>query len=154
MQRIPVPEETSSPDTALACGVRELDITLIRPTNYTDDGYPIQMRVGVIRSNTLTQMGTLVRDIVHYPFFKGLPLNVRLIDEAIQRVPTKEIMRRSRVPGVTTIVMLVGVQSNQFPRAQDIASWFLPQNIPVMIGGFHVSGMVLQQISEMQCVRE
>ena len=40
-------------------GVRELDITLIRPTNYTDDGYPITMRVGVIRSNTLTQMGTL-----------------------------------------------------------------------------------------------
>jgi radical SAM superfamily enzyme YgiQ (UPF0313 family) len=160
MQRIPVAEETSSRDTALACGVRELDITLIRPTNYTDDGYPIQMRVGVIRSNTLTQMGTLARDIVNYPFFKGLPLNVRLVDEAIQRVPAKEIMRRSRVPGVKTIVMLVGVQSNQFPRAQDIASWFLParqsarlnaeggqssggpQNIPVMIGGFHVSGML------------
>ncbi len=137
-----VAEETVSSDTALACGVRELDITLVRPTNYTDDGYPIQMRVGVIRSNTLTQMGTLVRDIVNYPFFKGLPLHVRLIDEAIQRIPAKEIMRRSRVPGVKTVVMLVGVQSNQFPRAQDIASWFLPQSIPVLIGGFHVSGML------------
>jgi len=142
MQGVPLAQERSSRDTALACGVRELDITLIRPTNYTDDGYPIQMRVGVIRSNTLTQMGTLVRDIVNYPFFKGLPLTLRLIDEAIQRVPAQEIMRRSRVPGVKTIVMLVGVQSNQFPRAQDIASWFLPQNIPVMIGGFHVSGML------------
>lgn len=138
-------------DTARACGVRELDITLIRPTNYTDDGYPIQMRVGVIRSNTLTQMGTLARDIVNYPFFEGISLTVRLIDEAIQRVPVKEIVRRSRLPGVRTIVMLVGVQSNQFPRAQDIASWFLrdPQrgpgaspNIPVVIGGFHVSGML------------
>ncbi|MBZ5698348.1 MAG: hypothetical protein LAN18_07335, partial [Acidobacteriia bacterium] len=27
-------------------------------------------------------------------------------------------------------------------RAQDIASWFLPHNIPVLIGGFHVSGML------------
>jgi hypothetical protein len=142
MQRAPAAEETVSRDTALTCGVRELDITLIRPTNYTDDGYPIQMRVGVIRSNTLTQMGTLARDIVSYPFFAGLPVTVRLIDEAIQRVPAKEIMRRSREPGVKTIVMLVGVQSNQFPRAQDIASWFLPQGIPVMIGGFHVSGML------------
>ena len=142
MQRLPVAEETFSSDTAVASGIRELDMTLIRPTNYTDDGYPIQMRVGVIRSNTLTQMGTLARDIVNYPFFKDLPINVRLVDEAIQRVPAKEIMKRSRVPGVKTIVMLVGVQSNQFPRAQDIASWFLPQNIPVMIGGFHISGML------------
>jgi radical SAM superfamily enzyme YgiQ (UPF0313 family) len=142
MQTPPLTEELPPRDTALGCGVRELDITLIRPTNYTDDGYPIQMRIGVIRSNTLTQMGTLVRDIVNYPFFKGLLLNVRMVDEAIQRVPTKEIVRRSRVPGVKSIVMAVGVQSNQFPRAQDIASWFLPHDIPVMIGGFHVSGML------------
>jgi radical SAM superfamily enzyme YgiQ (UPF0313 family) len=142
MQATPVPEQTVPLDTALSCGVRELDITLIRPTNYTDDGYPIQMRVGVIRSNTLTQMGTLARDLVQYPFFKGLPVNVRLIDEAIQRAPAKEIIRRSKLSGVTSIVMLVGVQSNQFPRAQDIASWFLPEKIPVLIGGFHVSGML------------
>ena len=128
--------------TALASGIRELDVTLIRPTNYTDDGYPIQMRVGVIRSNTLTQMGTLVRDMVSYPFFAGVKLSVRLVDEAIQRVPTREIIRRSGMPGVKAVVMLVGVQTNQFPRAQDIASWFLPRHIPVMIGGFHVSGML------------
>jgi len=132
----------SDPVTACAFGVRELDVTLIRATNYTDDGYPITMRVGVIRSNTLTQMGTLARDLVNYPFFSGISLNVRLIDEAIQRVPTREILRRSRVPGVKTVVMIVGVQTNQYPRAQDIAAWFLPHDIPVMIGGFHVSGML------------
>lgn len=135
-------DSTVHRDTARAHGVHELDVTLIRPTNYTDDGYPIQMRIGVIRSNTLTQMGALVRDLVNYPFFKGLALNVRLIDEAIQRVPAKEIIRRSKTPGVKTIVMTVGVQSNQYPRAQDIASWFLPHGIPVLIGGFHVSGML------------
>ena len=108
--------------TALDSGVRELDITLVRPTNYTDDGYPIQMRVGVIRSNTLTQMGALVRDLVSYPFFNGLRVNVRLIDEAIQRVPRAVIIKEARRPGSRTIVMLVGVQTNQFPRALDIAS--------------------------------
>jgi radical SAM superfamily enzyme YgiQ (UPF0313 family) len=129
-------------ETALACGVRELDITLIRATNYTDDGYPITMRVGVIRSNTLTQMGTLTRDLVNYPFFAGVDLHVRLVDEAIQRVPAKEIIRRSRVPGVKTIVMVVGVQTSQYPRARDVAAKFLPHGIPVLIGGFHVSGML------------
>ena len=128
--------------TALACGTRELDITLIRATNYTDDGYPITMRIGVIRSNTLTQMGTLARDLVNYPFFSGVKLNVRLIDEAVQKVPATDILKRSRIPGVKTIVMIVGVQTNQYPRAQDIASWFLPHGIPVLIGGFHVSGML------------
>ena len=142
MNRSPEVVESASPATARDCGVSEIDVTLMRPTNYTDDGYPIQMRVGVIRSNTLTQMGTLVRDIVSYPFFSGVKLTVRLVDEAIQRVPAKEIIRRSAMPGVKTIVMLVGVQTNQFPRAQDIASWFLPHRIPVMIGGFHVSGML------------
>jgi radical SAM superfamily enzyme YgiQ (UPF0313 family) len=139
-----VTEDTATSLLGTACdsGIRELDITLVRPTNYTDDGYPIRMRVGVIRSNTLTQMGTLARDLVSYPFFQGLSVNVRLIDEAIQRVPVVEILGRSRLPGVKTIVMLVGVQTNQFPRALDVASWFLPRQIPVMIGGFHVSGMM------------
>jgi len=131
-----------TPESATTCGIKELDITLIRPTNYTDDGYPIQTRIGVIRSNTLTQMGTLARDLVNYPFFEGVSLKVRLIDEAIQRVPVKEILKRTKAHGVKSIVMLVGVQTNQYPRAQDIASWFLPHSIPVLIGGFHVSGML------------
>ncbi|MEW6510186.1 MAG: radical SAM protein [Bacteroidota bacterium] len=128
--------------SSVGCGVRELDITLIRATNYTDDGYPITMRVGIIRSNTLTQMGTLVRDLANHEFFRGVELSVRLIDEAIEKVPVREILRRSRLPGVRSIVMVVGVQTNQFPRAQDIAAWFLPHGIPVLIGGFHVSGML------------
>ena len=128
--------------TVSAYGIREIDITLIRATNYTDDGYPIKMRINVIRSNTLTQMAALTRDIVHYPFFKDVQVNVRTIDEAYENVPVKEIIRQSNKPGVKSIVMVVGVQSNQFPRAQDIAAWFLPHEIPVLIGGFHVSGML------------
>ena len=127
---------------ALEYGIQGLDVTLIRPTNYTDDGYPIKTRIGVIRSNTLTQVGTLVRDFVNDSFFEGVPLNIRKIDEAIEWIPMKEIISRSRVQGVKSIVMLVGVQTNQFPRALDIASKFLPHGIHVMIGGFHVSGML------------
>lgn len=123
-------------------GVHELAVTLIRPTNYTDDGYPIKTRIGVIRSNTLTQIGTLVKDLSNSPFFKGVPLEIRKIDEAIEWIPVKEIIQQSKAPGVKSIVMLVGVQSNQYPRALDIAAKFLPHGIPVLIGGFHVSGML------------
>lgn len=128
--------------TAFEYGIHELDVTLIRPTNYTDDGYPIKTRIGVIRSNTLTQIGTLVHDFVNEPFFKGVSLNIRKIDEAIEWIPTKEIVSQSKAHGIKSIVMLVGVQTNQYPRALDIASKFLPYGIPVLIGGFHVSGML------------
>jgi hypothetical protein len=149
-----LPRESRAPDPAHAFhyGIRELDVTVIRATNYTDDGYPIRTRIGVIRSNTLTQMGTLVRDAMQYPFFDGVKLTLRLIDEAIERVPVRTILKRSTQPGVKSLVLLVGVQTNQFPRALDIASWFLPpldQGAPnktpactVLLGGFHVSGML------------
>jgi radical SAM superfamily enzyme YgiQ (UPF0313 family) len=128
--------------TASSYGVQQLDVTLIRPTNYTDDGYPIKTRIGVIRSNTLTQISTLVNDLVNEPFFKGMTLDVRKIDEAIEWIPVKEIVHHSKEPGVKSIVMLVGVQTNQYPRALDIASKFRSYGIPVLIGGFHVSGML------------
>jgi radical SAM superfamily enzyme YgiQ (UPF0313 family) len=39
-------------------------------------------------------------------------------------------------------VMLVGVQSNQFPRALDIAAPLRQRGLTVAIGGFHVSGTI------------
>jgi hypothetical protein len=123
-------------------GHHELDVTLIRPTNYTDDGYPIKTRIGVIRSNTLTQIGTLVHDLANEPFLRGVSLKIRKIDEAIEWIPVKEIVDHSKCSGVKSLVMLVGVQSNQYPRALDIAAKFRAHGIPVLIGGFHVSGML------------
>ena len=128
--------------TMMEYGYHELNVTLIRPTNYTDDGYPIKTRIGVIRSNTLTQLGTLVHDLENDPFFKGVSINISKIDEAIEWIPTKNIVHRAKTPGVKSLVMLVGVQTNQYPRALDVASKFLPHGIPVLIGGFHVSGML------------
>ena len=38
--------------------------------------------------------------------------------------------------------MLAGVQSNQFPRALDLARPLRERGIQVAIGGFHVSGVL------------
>jgi hypothetical protein len=134
--------DASPADQRRADRIHEVDITLIRATNYTDDGYPIKTRIGVIRSNTLTQIGTLVQDLVNEPYLQGVSLHVRKIDEAIDWIPVREIIDHSKLPGVKSIVMLVGVQSNQYPRALDIASRFRSHGIPVLVGGFHVSGML------------
>ena len=50
--------------------------------------------------------------------------------------------RRSSGDAEAGMVMLVGVQSNQFPRALDIAAPLRQRGIIVAIGGFHVSGTI------------
>ena len=45
-------------------------------------------------------------------------------------------------PPARGFVGLVGVQSNQFPRALDLARQFRAADVPVVIGGFHVSGCI------------
>ena len=44
--------------------------------------------------------------------------------------------------GRKALIGLVGVQSNQFPRAVDLARPFLAAGLPVCIGGFHISGCI------------
>ena len=40
------------------------------------------------------------------------------------------------------MVGLIGVQSNQFPRALDLGRQFRAHGLPVVMGGFHVSGCI------------
>src|SRR6185503_20688111 len=47
-----------------------------------------------------------------------------------------------RADGNFGFVGLVGVQSNQYPRALDIARPLRAAGIPVVLGGFHVSGLL------------
>ena len=49
--------------------------------------------------------------------------------------------RQVRAAG-SGFVGLVGVQSNQYPRALDLARQFRAAQVPVVIGGFHVSGCI------------
>ena len=56
-------------------------------------------------------------------------------------IPVKRIVRRVKAAD-GGLVCLVGVQSNQFPRAVDIAAQFRAAGVQVAIGGFHVSGCI------------
>ena len=57
-------------------------------------------------------------------------------------MPTAKIIRWSKAPDVKLLVCLVGVQTNQFPRAMDMAKIFRAEGITVIMGGFHTSGTI------------
>jgi radical SAM superfamily enzyme YgiQ (UPF0313 family) len=67
---------------------------------------------------------------------------VHMFDEISRagRVQPEKIMRRYR--DATVIVGLVGVQTNMFPRACDLAHRFKSLDAIVVVGGFHVSGSI------------
>ncbi|HKZ97340.1 MAG TPA: radical SAM protein, partial [Hyphomicrobiaceae bacterium] len=67
-------------------------------------------------------------------------IDVTAIDETNTRIRPEQLIERFRRHGNFGFVGLVGVQSNEFPRALDIARPLHEAGIQVVIGGFHVSG--------------
>src|SRR3989338_7716554 len=124
-----------------ACRVRRLGIYLIKPSNYDEDGYVIRYWRGVLPSNTLTCLYGLTEDVRERGVLgRHLQWRIELIDETVQRVNVRGILRAGRRRGTKAMVCLVGVQSNQFARASDLALTFRAAGLDVLIGGFHVSG--------------
>ncbi len=118
-------------------------LVLIKPTHYDDDGYPIRWVKAAIPSNTLACLNGLAEDAARRGVL-GPSVGIRLhtFDETNQRVRPPRIIRAIRKAGGRALIGMVGVQSNQFPRAVDLARPFLAAALPVCIGGFHVSGSI------------
>ncbi len=116
-------------------------LILIKPSHYDDDGYPIQWFRSAIPSNTLACLNGLALDAQRRSAL-GANVQIRLqaFDETNRRVHPDRIIRAVRREGGRALICMVGVQSNQFPRAVDLARPFLAAGLPVAIGGFHVSG--------------
>jgi hypothetical protein len=116
---------------------------MVKPSHYDDDGYPIQWVRSAIPSNTLACLNGLAEDARTRQVL-GPDVDIRLhtYDETNRRVRPDQIIRMIRREGGRALIGLVGVQSNQFPRAVDLARQFLDAGLPVCIGGFHVSGCI------------
>lgn len=121
--------------------IRRLVIYLIKPSKYDDDGYVIRYWRGVLPSNTLSCLNGLTQDVRERGVLgRHLRWRIELIDETVQRVDLRAIARQHRRRGTKVIACLVGVQSNQFARAGDLARVLRAHGVTVLIGGFHVSG--------------
>lgn len=121
-----------------------LHVVLVKATRYDDDGYPMRHWWGVLPSNTLACLVGLT-DAVQQDGVLGEGVEIRryMYDEAVQKIPIRQLARLQRLPHERVVVGLVGVQSNQFPRAWDIARAFQREGVQdILVGGFHVSGSI------------
>ena len=123
--------------------IKNLIIYLIKSSRYDDDGYVVRHFKGVLPSNTLACMYGLTEDVRKSNVLgSNLKWDVRLIDEAVQKVDVKKILQSGKKKNTKVIACLVGIQSNQFPRAYDVALELKQGGLDVLIGGFHVSGSI------------
>ncbi len=123
-----------------ALGDRRFVVELVKPSHYDDDGYVIQWWKSWIPSNSLACLYGIASDIAQRRALgPDVAVEIRAYDECHTVIPIRQIIRRIKAADAG-IVCFVGVQSNQFPRAIDLAARLREAGIAVAIGGFHVSG--------------
>ncbi|MCK5573402.1 MAG: radical SAM protein, partial [Bacteroidetes bacterium] len=120
---------------------RRLTLLLIKPSKYDDEGFVIRYRKGFLPSNTLACLHALSDEIQRRGTLgSDVQVDVQLLDDTVHHIDIKHIARRARDRGNKTLICLAGVQTNQFPRAADLALQFRSEGLDVLLGGFHVSG--------------
>jgi hypothetical protein len=121
-------------------GPRKFLLFLIKPSHYDDDGYVIQWFRSAIPSNSLAVLYGIVADCEARGALGDVAIETIAIDETNSRVRVDQIIKKIKANDGFGMIGLVGVQSNQFPRALDIARPLRAAGVQVCIGGFHVSG--------------
>src|SRR5215213_4147847 len=106
-------------------------LVLIKPSHYDDDGYVIQWFRSAIPSNSLACLYGLALECKEQKVLgDDIELQIHAFDETNTVIKSKKII--SLIADADDgMVMLVGVQSNQFPRALDIARPLRAKNIKV-----------------------
>ncbi|QDG77040.1 radical SAM protein [Labrenzia sp. PHM005] len=122
---------------------KDFHFVMIKPTHYDDNGYPIQWLRSAIPSNTLASLNGLAEAARgRNALGEDVRIHLHTYDETNKRVRPEKIARDIRRSGGKALIALVGVQSNQFPRATDLARKFMKEGLATAIGGFHVSGCI------------
>ena len=120
---------------------RRFQLVLIKPSHYDDDGYVIRWWRAMIPSNSLAAVYGIAADCAERQVLgPDIAIDIACIDETNTRIDVPALISRFRSNGGLGLVGIVGVQSNQYPRALDIAAPFRKAGIAVAMGGFHVSG--------------
>ena len=117
-------------------------LVLIKPSHYDEEGYVIQWFRSAIPANSLACLYGLAKECVEDKVLgNDVEFAIYAFDETNTVIKIDKITKLIQASG-DGMVMLVGVQSNQFPRSLDLAAAFRKKNIKVAIGGFHVSGTI------------
>jgi radical SAM superfamily enzyme YgiQ (UPF0313 family) len=130
-------------ETEVCDAPRRFRVVLVKPSHYDDDGYVIRWFRSPMPANSLASVYGLIDDCAKRKIL-GPEVNIDIvaIDETNTRVRIEQIIADMAGNENFGFVGLVGVQSNQYPRSLHIAKRIRAAGIPVIIGGFHVSGML------------
>ena len=121
---------------------RTFHVALIKPSHYDRDGYVIQWLRSLIPSNSLASVhGLIVECAQNRVLGPDVDIEVEVCDECNTIVDVAGVAKRIRAAGAG-MVGLIGVQSNQYPRALDLARQFRAHGLTVVMGGFHLSGCI------------
>jgi hypothetical protein len=116
-------------------------VILIKPSHYDDQGYVIRWMKSAVPSNSLACLYGLTEAVkASRRLGSDVDVAIDVYDESNQRIPVRKIARTLLQPGIRGVICLVGVQTNQFPRAMHLARQFRRFGLAVLMGGFHVSG--------------
>ena len=120
---------------------RRFQLVLLKPSHYDDEGYVIRWWRALIPSNSLAAIYGLALDFAERRVLgPHVAIDIEVIDETNTRVNIPKLIRRFRRHQNFGLLALVGVQSNQYPRALDLARPIRAAGIQVALGGFHISG--------------
>src|SRR5499426_4117235 len=116
--------------------LRRFQLILLKPSHYDDDGYVIRWWRAMIPSNSLAALYGIAADCAERRVLgSGVDIEIEVIDETSTRIDVPALIARFRRYDGFGLVALVGVQSNQYPRALDIARPFRAAGVQVAIGG-------------------
>ncbi|MCA2405770.1 radical SAM protein [Rhizobium leguminosarum bv. viciae 248] len=120
---------------------RRFQLILIKPSHYDDDGYVIRWWRAMIPSNSLAALYGIAAECAERKVLgDDTAIDITVIDETNTRIDIAGLLAQFKRHDNFGMISLVGVQTNQYPRALDIARPFRDAGLPVSIGGFHVSG--------------
>jgi hypothetical protein len=117
-------------------------LVLVKPSHYDEAGYVIQWLRSPIPSNSLASLYGLAKDCAERRILgDDVAIEIHAFDETNTRIRPERLASMIEAAGAG-MVMLTGVQSNQFPRALDLAKPLRARGVQVSVGGFHVSGVL------------
>ena len=116
---------------------RRFCLLLVKPSHYDENGYVIQWMRSPVPSNSLAALYGLAKDCAERRVLgDDVDIDIHAFDEINTRIHPERLAGMIEAAGAG-MVMLAGVQSNQFPRAR-YRHPLRERGIQVSVGGFHV----------------
>src|SRR4029077_18265919 len=135
--------QSTQPRAEATSARKRFRVILVKPSHYDDDGYVIRWFRSPMPANSLATVYGLVDDCAQRQVLgPDIDIDIVAIDETNTLIHVALISAEMRANNNFGFVGLVGVQSNQYPRSLHIAKPLREAGISVIIGGFHVSGML------------